>query len=236
MRRALGLDGEGRLRPPPERTEQPQPRNMERFTLGGHKRRFVQDGEVPVMLVHGLTAGRRSEHADSNPARTATAAAPTNRLEVAETALAAEIASRDRAEKALVEAQAVIHDLRTKLGHADLARQEAVATLLREREAAAELRVSLREALEQVEVLGQRVPEHVAEHVPTVRRGRPPRAEAAPTVAEPPKRRGRKPGPRMLGVAAHPGTPAPPAAAGDGVREPKPVRWWLASKRSAKKR
>ncbi|WP_264715573.1 hypothetical protein [Limobrevibacterium gyesilva] len=57
--------------------------------------------------------------------RIAAAASPANRVEVAEAALKAEREARERAERSLQEAQAAIHDLRTKLGHAVLARDEA---------------------------------------------------------------------------------------------------------------
>jgi hypothetical protein len=145
MRRALGLDGEQlRARPAQERVDSPQ-RPTDRFSTPGHKRRFVHDGEVPVTLVHGLVSSRR-DHADGNGgARGGANAQPTNRLEVAEAALAAEIATRERAERISQEAQAAVHDLQTKLGHAELARQEAAEALRRERESAAALRASLHE-------------------------------------------------------------------------------------------
>ena len=57
--------------------------------------------------------------------------------------MAAEIATRERVERGLAEAQAAVHDLQTKLGHADLARQEAVEALRRERESTAGVRASL---------------------------------------------------------------------------------------------
>lgn len=196
MRRALGLYGDQpRPRPAPERNDPPVPRPAERFAgVGHHKRRFVHDGEVPVTLVHGLISNRR-EHADGNGARgTNGHAQPTNRLEVAEAALAAEIATRERTERALQESQAALHDVQTKLGHADLARQEAVEALRREREAAAELRAALYQAearateSEQARIIAEqalaalqdRVADSagalvVADQPPRRRRGRPPR-------------------------------------------------------------
>jgi hypothetical protein len=243
MRRALGLDGEQlRTRPPQERVDGSQ-RPAERFSTPGHKRRFVHDGEVPVTLVHGLVSGRR-EHPDGNGgARGGANGQPTNRLEVAEAALAAEIATRERAERAFQEAQATVHDLQTKLGHADLARLEAVETLRRERESMAGLRASLQEAEDQATAARQaqeaaeralaELREHratqseeVADLPPRPRRGRRPRSEtlaaadvaAATTTTTPRKGPGR---PRA--------TEAGPA------REPKPIRWWLAS-RAKKKR
>jgi hypothetical protein len=240
MRRALGLDGEQlRSRPPQERVDGPQ-RQMERFSTPGHKRRFVHDGEVPVTLVHGLVSGRR-EQSDGNGARNGANAQPTNRLEVAEAALAAEIATRERVERSLAEALATVHDLQTKLGHADLARQEAVETLRRERESSGAVRVSLQELEAQVTAAqqGQEAAEHaladlrerqttrfddVVEEAPRPRRGRKPRAEilaatdAVAVVATPRKGPGR---PRST-------EPKP-------AREPKPIRWWLTA-RAKKKR
>ncbi len=241
MRRALGLEGEQlRSRPAQERADASQ-RPAERFSTPGHKRRFVHDGEVPVTLVHGLVSGRRSEHADGNGTRGGANAQPTNRLEVAEAALTAEIATRDRAERALQEAQAMVHDLRTKLGHADLARQEAVEALRREREISAGLRAALQEVEDQATVARQA--QEAGERAQADLRER--RATRSDEVADvPPRpRRGRKPRAEILATAdmaaatttprKGPGRPrsTEPAPA----REPKPIRWWL-TPRAKKKR
>ena len=93
---------------------------------GLHRRRFVQDGEIPVTVV------RRDAATDGAP--------QSSRLQRTEAALAAETAARDRAERALHDAQAQIAALQTKIGHAELARVEAVDIARREREAAAQLR------------------------------------------------------------------------------------------------
>ena len=95
------------------------------------RRRFVQDGEVPVTVIHprprqGLEA--------LGPARPGVS--PLERAESAEAALATERTAREQAERALREAQATILDLRTKQGHAELARAEAA-------DAAEALRVEL---------------------------------------------------------------------------------------------
>ncbi|HEY1935606.1 MAG TPA: hypothetical protein VGG99_26660 [Acetobacteraceae bacterium] len=245
VRRAWGLDGEApRLRLPDRTESQSSPRPMERFTPGVHKRRFVQDGEVPVMVVHGLTGGRR-DHADPSSPRPATAA-PMNRLEVAETALATEIASRERVEKSLAEAQAMVQQLQTKLGHADLARQDAVAALQRERDSVAELHTALAEAQERAAAAeaAEAAAEAAAEDALAAALAGPlrtepaaVRTEAAPVRPEP-ARRGRKPK-LHAGPGRPPGkAPKPAIVASDGGtdREPKPVRWWLTPKRSAKTR
>lgn len=260
MRRALGLWGDQpRPRPPQERND-PPPRPVERFPNSGHhKRRFVHDGEVPVTLVHGLAPGRR-EHAEGNGTRGGNGQ-PTNRLEVAEAALAAEIATRERIERALQEAQATIHDLQTKLGHADLARQEAVETLRRERDAMAELRASAEAAEDRVaaaqaaqaaaeqrlETLRARIAEPADPIVPPPprRRGRKPRAlapaesagVATRTVAKPVTKATAKPAAKAAAKTAKPPKAATrgrgkPAAAG---RNAKPIRWWVAP-RAKKKR
>ncbi len=237
IRRAWGLDGEAPRMRLPERVEPaPMPRPAERFTPGAHKRRFVQDGEVPVTLVHGLTGARREHHEPS----AARAAAPTNRLEVAETALAAEISSRERAEKALAESQAMVQQLQTKLGHSDLARQDALAALQREKETIADLRTALAEAearavaeadARAVAVEAARV---AAENALAAAQAKP--AGNDETVERPaPARRGRKP--KALATSA--GRTAAASAKSADVpsgREPKPIRWWLTPKRSTKAR
>jgi hypothetical protein len=247
MRRALGLDGEQlRTRPPQDRAET-APRPAERFVAPGHKRRFVHDGEVPVTLVHGLVSNRR-EHADGNGARGNGNGQPTNRLEVAEAALAAEIATRERSERELKEAQAAVHDLQTKLGHADLARQEAVELARRERETIAALNAALQE--QQEEAASARQAQEAAERALAELRER--RAVARPAVLEeqavvveeekPRPHRGRRPRAEIVAVAEAvaapptprkgPGRPRKDAAV---VREPKPIRWWL-TPRTKKKR
>ena len=242
MRRALGLDGDSpRMRLPQERAESPPPRPTDRFTSGGvhvHKRRFIQDGDVPVTLVHGLTPNRR-EHADSGAARGATAT-PTNRLEIAESALAAEIGNRERAERSLADAQTTIRDLQTKLGHADLAQQEAVAALRREKEKSAELRAALQEFEDKARDSRQAhdMAERVAASLSPWAESQDDSTEPLPAArSELAPRRGRPPKQNAVGTVRPAAVPAKSAKGADGTpaREPKPVRWWLASKRSAKK-
>jgi hypothetical protein len=138
MRKALGLLGEPpRHRPEPERTEPPH-RATERFGGGGalHRRRFVQDGDVPVTILR-----RDGNHDTLAPRPNHTAGLPTSsRLQRVEATLAAETAARERAERLLNDAHAVVRDLQTKIGHAELARTEAVEALQREREASIQLR------------------------------------------------------------------------------------------------
>lgn len=113
MRQALGLH-EGAPNPrPPQRREQDH---------GG--RRFVKDGEVPVVM---LSASRD---------RGGDVAAPVNRVAAAEAALKTERAARERAERSLQEALAAVQHLQTQLAHAELAHKEALAAERHGREAA----------------------------------------------------------------------------------------------------
>ena len=149
MRRALGLYGGMRQRADNERTEQPV-RMMDRFgpqggNQGLHRRRFVQDGEIPVTVV------RR------DPAADATATPQSSRLQRTEATLAAETAARDRAERALHDAQAQVAALQTKIGHAELARGEAVDLARGEREAAAQLRANADGFEDQLQAMQEQV-------------------------------------------------------------------------------
>lgn len=128
MRRALGLNGTLRPRQDTERADN-QPRVQDRFTPA-HRRRFVQDGDVPVAYVR-----RDAPQPELTVRQPAPASPATARLQRVEAQLATETAARQQAERGFNEAQAALRDLRTKLGHADLARNEAVELLRREREA-----------------------------------------------------------------------------------------------------
>jgi hypothetical protein len=136
MRRALGLLGDApRHRADADRPE-PGSRPGGAFNGGLHRRRFVQDGDIPVTVV------RRDPGLDlpSNRVAAPVSVPSSSRLQRTEAALAAETAARDKAERALNEAYAVVKDLQTKIGHAELAKNEALESLRREREAAALLR------------------------------------------------------------------------------------------------
>jgi hypothetical protein len=118
MRRALGLTDHGTHTESP-----PDPRSsipMQRHDQDRRARRFVRDGEVPVVVLN------RARDIGTAPA------APTNRLAIAENALKLERGLRERAERALHEAQASVQHLQTQMGHAKLAHAEALAA---EREA-----------------------------------------------------------------------------------------------------
>jgi len=141
MRRALGLLGDApRQRPDVDRVDQPA-RSGERFGGGLHRRRFVQDGDIPVTVV------RREPGHDAPAHRViAPATGPTSsRLQRTEAALAAATAAREKAERSLNETLSVVRDLQTKIGHAELAKNEAVEALRRERELTTQLRARAEE-------------------------------------------------------------------------------------------
>ena len=79
------------------------------FMQGVHRRRFVQDGEVPVTVV-------RRDAPDAAHPGAAQSGPTSSRLQRVEAALAQETAARERAERALHEAQAMVQALQTKMG------------------------------------------------------------------------------------------------------------------------
>ena len=265
MRRALGLDG-GMARPRMDQDRsEPMARGGDRFTPDrftpdrfsqGHRRRFVQDGDVPVTVV------RRDTAADT-ASRLAASGPSSSRLLRVETALAAETAARERAERLLSEAQAQIRDLQTKNGHAELARAESADLARRERDALTELRASIgdqerqREDAEQRAIDAERAAlslktalqeergaRHAAEK--SLRIAEHARAQAeklieelseqpdpVPVVASRPIRRpvlAVEPEPRPTPIRR--GRPPNPVI----ESEPEPVKWWLTTKTTAKRR
>jgi hypothetical protein len=223
MRRALGLEGE--LPRPPV-----APPPVERVpVLNRPKRRFVSDGEIPV--VHGRLQ-RRDEV--SGPQATP---AP-NRVEVAEATARFERDAREKAERLLAEAQATVHDLQTRLGHAQLAATEAQNALEAERTAAEALRAALREAEQQADsaraekVAAEQMLQAAQAAAAVPRQDRPEPEATTPAI---PRRRGR---PRK--VAATPPASRPRAGAAKKMAaskpEAKPVRWWLKAKPKSKRR
>jgi hypothetical protein len=166
------------------------------------RRRFVQDGEVPVVLVGGSALASGSTHA-------------TNRLADAEVALEAERKARLSAEKMLAAAQALVHDLQTKIGHANLAHDEAVETargLQAQKDALEAVLVAERETRATAQLILDLT---LSDPTQTGIRHRTEQRHAAmPALAETPvKRRGRPPGSRNKAKAT-------------AGKEPLPVRWW----------
>lgn len=257
MRKALGLLGEApRHRPDADRMDQPS-RIGDRFNGGLHRRRFVQDGDIPVTVL-------RRDQGHEPPAHRGTAApaAPSSsRLQRTEAALAAETAAREKAERSLAETQSVVRDLQTKIGHAELAKNEAIEALRQERETIAQLRSEseaweerLQEALEQARAAvhsAQVCQEQLAEER-LARKSAEKALRAAESARESAEELVRKlseevPTPRRAPqqsrrthVVAEPeivatkprrGQPAQPVAA-----EPEPVKWWLNTKPAGKRR
>jgi uncharacterized protein (DUF4415 family) len=265
MRKALGLLGEApRHRSEPERMDQPS-RIGDRFNGGLHRRRFVQDGDIPVTVL-------RRDQGHEAPAHRgipAPAAPTSSRLQRTEAALAAETAAREKAERSLAETQSVVRDLQTKIGHAELAKNEAIEALRQERETLAHLRSEgevwedrLQEALEQAraaehgaqvcreQLADEQHARKAAEKALRVAESARESAEQlvqrlseeAPAVQQAPQR------PRRSQSAAEPAVAAiaEPAVAAVRARrgrpaytvvaEPEPVKWWLNTKPAGKRR
>lgn len=262
MRKALGLLGENaRHRPEAERQDQPT-RGLDRFNGGLHRRRFVQDGDVPVTVVRREPGHEAPAHRSA-----ATVAAPSSsRLQRTEAALAAETAARERAERALAEAQASTRDLQTKIGHAELAKNEAVGALRREQEAIASLRSEL-DALharaQEAEARAEAAEDTVREHQGMIADERQSRRalektfrstelalsaanqlvqalseEPLPTSGAGPVRRRRATdeSEAIVGTATGAVKRGRPPTVVEPEQEPEPVKWWLNPKPASKRR
>lgn len=241
MRKALGLYGDApRPRPEGERSDPAQRSGGGGFMQGVHRRRFVQDGEVPVTVV-------RRDAPDAAHAGTGQAGPTSSRLQRVEAALAAETAARERAERALHEAQAAVQALQTKIGHNDLAKNEAIAASKRHLEEMVTLREELAAVTERLHETETRA--HDVEEDLRAMRGE---------LTE--ERRARKLAERLLREATdeaavvvtpdiapvpRPTTPIervparrgrPPAVRAEPEVEPEPVKWWLLPAKTAAKR
>jgi hypothetical protein len=198
MRRALGLNGAPRTQHAPPAADHAESARQRKFTSGPHRRRFVQDGDIPTTFLRRET-GEEGQ-------------AP-SRLEATQAALTNETAARERAERALQEAHVQIHDLQTKLGHAELARQEALQVAERERGTAAGLRSEMQALRARLETPPSRALEPQAPEMPRRGRGRPRLREKAPETPKPQRR------------AAARKTKPP-------EREPQPIKWWIKPRRA----
>ncbi len=170
------------------------------------RKRFVQDGDVAVTIVN--RQGQRDAGGLAVP--------EVSRLSIVQKALASERILRERAERALQESLATVHDLKTKLGHAELARQEATAAVEALRADAQE-----REARLKDELATER-PTRVAAEAALQK------ALAAQELAEEALRAATAPQPEIVPRPAKATRKANPKP-----REPQPVKWWLST---AKKR
>jgi hypothetical protein len=281
MRRALGLLGETpRHRSDIDRQE-PASRPGGAFNSGLHRRRFVQDGDIPVTVL------RRDPGLDlpANRIAAPVAVPSSSRLQRTEAALAAETAAREKAERSLAETCALVRDLQTKIGHAELAKNEAVEALRRERESIGQsrseteaLQTQLQEARERADAAEDALNEcqdqlsserhsrkatekalraaesarDAAEQLVRTLSEEGPQAEEAPragrTAAEQP---GYEPAyaetrrteqPRRGRAVAEPEVAAVSARrqrhveAATPEAEPEPVKWWLNTKATPKRR
>ena len=240
MRRALGLYGDTpRPRPENERSE-PAQRAGGGFMQGVHRRRFVQDGEVPVTVV-------RRDTPDAAHSGGGQAAPTSSRLQRVEAALAAETAGRERAERALHEAQAAAQALQTKIGHNELAKNEAIAASKRHLDEIVSLKEELAAGAERLLEAETRAND-LEEDMRVMRAD----------LAE--ERRARKMAERLLREATEEATPAvayeiaaaprapdpieriparrgrPPTVHAEPEVEPEPVKWWLLPAKTATKR
>jgi hypothetical protein len=126
MRQALGLFGQrssGHSEHTPTERRQGGGGHMQ---VGARRHRFVQDGEVPVSVVRGRRDQQAASLAPALPR-------PEGRDRVLDEQ-SADRAAREAAERKLADAQTVLRTLQTRLGHAELERDEAIeeARVLRE--------------------------------------------------------------------------------------------------------
>ncbi len=119
MRHALGLDGQSQGSATPDH---PAPQGSDRLSLHRPPRRFVKDGEIPVTVV------RRTHPTDAMPN---VGPAAQNQLEAARQTIRSQAVAIERAERGLNDAQNQIRDLRTKLAHERLAKDEAFQAVRR---------------------------------------------------------------------------------------------------------
>jgi hypothetical protein len=198
MRHALGLDSPAQpLAPPVNNDVTPSPA-PERLTLHRPPRRFVKDGEVPVTVVRRTPADGVS----------GLGPAAMSQLEAARQTIRSQAVATERAERALADAQATIRDLRTKLEHERMARDEALQAVSRaeaDRDTALAGQQTLRAELAAERVGREKVEQELqraiearheaeAERSSPKRRGRPPKVAAAREIPEPPavpRKRGR---------------------------------------------
>ena len=213
------------------------------------RRRFVQDGEIPVTVVNPRPRQGIEALGPPRPG-----VSPHERAEAAEAAMAREAALRDHAERQLHEAQAHLVELQTKNGHAELARAEAEQQMTEARAECARLRTELDTALAALALRAARRAKREEARDPDApprRRGRPPKLRliedvSVVAVPEAPRRRGRPPKPVSEAPAVPRRRGRPPKnaiLAAPEKRKPgrprkaklaplvavaaKPVKWWL---------
>ncbi|MBW4022270.1 MAG: hypothetical protein HIU92_03895 [Proteobacteria bacterium] len=236
-RPAAGNGGSGGPANPPQTSHDPS----------RQRRRFAQDGDVPVVMLH------RSREGD---------AGGENRLAALTAELREERAARAKAERALEENHALVNSLRTKLKHAEMTLEDRLRADHDTRAQFDELLTHEREARQRAETraaeaelalsLRDRQPETPE---PAARRATPAKRDLFEEIALPeillenvvsepatgsvasgaaaPKRRGRKP--KAAATAKADPLPGTASAAGDDESGDQPIEWWLPSFRAGRK-
>lgn len=205
---------------------------------GARKHRFVQDGDVPVTHVQA-----RRERGQRAAAQAAFPAAFTaeGKPHESQDALTEEQGLRQRAERALQEAQALIATLKTKLGHAELALDETRARHQADAEAIAALQAqvqeqaarsaSLQTSLDEVEQQRHGLETTLDEERQVHRAALTARAKPKSQSETPAIPAAASPAPRARNVAKSTRS----VARSEKLRvadlqEPEPVKWWLNKK------
>ncbi len=220
MRLALGLG----TRPSSPAQASPAPNSPPAHDSNRQRRRFAQDGDVPVVMLH---RGRDGESGGENKLATLSAE------------LRDERAARLRSDRALEEANLVVQSLKTKLKHAEMtmeerlrgeseARAQVDALLLTEREARQQAETKAAEATLALSLL-ERKAEVPAKLVAATATSDLFGEAVEPSIPAPKRRQGRKPA-----VEAEPAAAAPEAA-DEEDEEDKPIEWWLPSFRASRK-
>jgi hypothetical protein len=216
MRRALGLTGDraGRSSPPPPERPQagPPTRPAGRSSADKPRRRFVPDGAVPVAVLNR----HRPDEVDGPSASRA----------AIEATLQDERTARVKAERSLHEALATVHDLQTKLGHAELAHREASVAAQAARAAADALQAQHqeRELRWSQDLAAARTAAEAALAEAAGARGQAARTRRPLPAVEPAfKAQDSVPTPAAKAAAKR----TCKVAAELRRREPQPVKWWL---------
>jgi hypothetical protein len=246
MREALGLGSRREIPVPRQQVEPQRPlghRQMgDRPNATGHRHRFVQDGEVPVVMVsHANGGGIPAPQGRGGEIRS-----PNSRVAAMAADAGAERTARERAERALSQAQSVIREMETKLGHAEIARTEALASAKAARTAAATTRADFAAQIARLDIMlaeeraARGKAEHALQQILAAQNG---------TLPPPPiivrrayTRRQKPPETFAEEVSATPVKKTRKQRVVDGekparkrrVAEPKPVKWWVKSKTAAR--
>jgi hypothetical protein len=147
-------------------------------------------------------------------------ASSVNRVAAAEAALTEERHAREQLSRQLRDAETALREAQTKRGHAELARDEAVAALATERTA----REAAEEKVRQLTMIAEMPAEDSARPATpaAVKRASQRRASEAPDPAMPAKRRGRPPGSVSKATRAAVEKRADPEPDDGGA-----VEWWV---------